>query len=104
MAGLFSPGNYVLPVVALALYPTAVITRLVSRACEIEMQKDYVIMARCQRPYGEKDSSFTYPAPCFDSGTELSWDDGSIFNDGKLCSREYLYDSGAGERICQFHF
>lgn len=48
VAGLFSPGNYVLPVVALALYPTAVITRLVSRACEIEMQKDYVIMARAK--------------------------------------------------------
>ena len=48
VGGLFSPGNYVLPVVALALYPTAVITRLVSRACEIEMQKDYVIMARAK--------------------------------------------------------
>lgn len=48
VAGLFYPGSYVLPVISLALYPTAVITRLVSRACREEMQKDYIIMARAK--------------------------------------------------------
>lgn len=48
VAGLFSPGNYVLPVISLALYPSAVITRLVSRAYIEEMGKEYVMMARAK--------------------------------------------------------
>lgn len=44
--GILTPSCYVLPTAALALYPTAVITKLMYRACTEEMQKDYVRMAR----------------------------------------------------------
>lgn len=47
-AGILSPACYVLPTASLALYPTAVITRLMYRACTEEMQKDYVRMARAK--------------------------------------------------------
>lgn len=48
IVGLTTPGNYVLPVAALALYPTSVITRLVQRAYEEEVKKEYVILTKAK--------------------------------------------------------
>lgn len=47
-AGILTPASFVLPTMALALYPTAVITKLMYRACCEEMEKDYVKMARAK--------------------------------------------------------
>lgn len=47
-AGIISLSSYVLPTAALALYPTAVITKMMYRACTEEMEKDYVRMARAK--------------------------------------------------------
>lgn len=47
-SGLFTPAHYVLPVVSLALYPTAVISRLTGNALAAEMGKQYVLFARAK--------------------------------------------------------
>lgn len=47
-SGLLSPVHYILPVTALALYPAAVITRLMSNALEKEYRSDYVLFARAR--------------------------------------------------------
>ena len=36
--------HYILPVTALSLYPTAVITRMTGHALDEEMAKDYVLL------------------------------------------------------------
>lgn len=46
VAGLAGPANYILPVIALAAYPTAVVTRLVNHAANGELAKEYVLMAQ----------------------------------------------------------
>lgn len=46
--GLFSFSHYILPVTALSLYPTAVITRMTGHALDEEMAKDYVLFARAK--------------------------------------------------------
>ena len=47
-SGLFSFSHYILPVTALSLYPTAVITRMTGHALDEEMAKDYVLFARAK--------------------------------------------------------
>lgn len=48
IAGLTDPRSYVLPVISLSAYPTAVITRMVQNTFLTEMKKDYVVMARAK--------------------------------------------------------
>lgn len=45
IAGLTGPENYILPVLSLAVYPTAVTARLMQNTFREEMKKDYVVMA-----------------------------------------------------------
>ena len=47
-SGLLSPVHYILPVTALALYPAAMIARLVGNTLDGELQKDYVLFARAK--------------------------------------------------------
>ena len=47
-SGLLSPVHYILPVTALALYPSAMIARLVGNTLDRELQKDYVLFARAK--------------------------------------------------------
>ena len=47
-SGLLSPVHYILPVTALALYPSAMIARLVGNTLDGELQKDYVLFARAK--------------------------------------------------------
>ena len=47
-AGLLTPAHYVLPVLSLALYPAAVISRLMGNALAEEMGKKYVLFARAK--------------------------------------------------------
>lgn len=47
-AGLLTPAHYVLPVLSLALYPTAVISRLMGNTLAVEMGKQYVLFARAK--------------------------------------------------------
>lgn len=46
--GLGTPAHYVLPVVTLAVYPIAQISRLVKTSYTEAMQQDYVVMARAK--------------------------------------------------------
>ncbi len=46
VSGLLTPAHYVLPTVALALYPAAVICRLTGNSLETELRKEYVVFAR----------------------------------------------------------
>lgn len=46
VSGLLSPAHYILPTVSLALYPAAVISRLLGNALETELRKEYVVFAR----------------------------------------------------------
>ena len=46
VVGLDSWTSYLLPVLSLAVYPTAVVTRLMSHACRRELQKEYVVLAK----------------------------------------------------------
>lgn len=48
IAGLAGPQNYILPVISLAVYPTAVIARLMQNTFREEMQKDYVVLAKAK--------------------------------------------------------
>lgn len=48
IAGLTSPQSYILPVISLAVYPSAVIARLVQNTFRVEMERDYVTMARAK--------------------------------------------------------
>lgn len=47
-SGLLSPAHYVLPVIALSLYPTAVISRFMSNTMSAELKKDYILFARAK--------------------------------------------------------
>ena len=47
-SGLLTPAHYVLPVLSLALYPAAVISRLMGNALAEEMGKKYVLFARAK--------------------------------------------------------
>lgn len=46
--GLGTPAHYVLPVITLAVYPIAQISRLVKTSYNEAMQQDYVVMARAK--------------------------------------------------------
>lgn len=46
--GLSTPAHYVLPVITLAVYPIAQISRLVKTSYSEAMQQDYVVMARAK--------------------------------------------------------
>ena len=46
VVGLDSWTSYLLPVLSLVVYPTAVVTRLMSHACRRELQKEYVVLAK----------------------------------------------------------
>jgi oligopeptide transport system permease protein len=46
--GLNSPAHYVLPLVALSVYPTTQIARLVKASYQEAMRQDYVLMARAK--------------------------------------------------------
>ena len=46
VVGLDSWTSYLLPVLSLAAYPTAVVTRLMCHACRQELQKEYVALAK----------------------------------------------------------
>lgn len=46
--GLGTPAHYVLPVITLAVYPIAQISRLVKTSYSEAMQQDYVVMARAK--------------------------------------------------------
>lgn len=48
IVGLSTPAHYVLPVISLALYPMAIVTRLMRNAFAKEMEKEYVIMAKAK--------------------------------------------------------
>lgn len=48
IVGLTSPAHYVLPVISLSIYPTAVVTRMMKNAFSEEMDKEYVIMAKAK--------------------------------------------------------
>ncbi len=58
-SGLLSPAHYVLPVTALAMYPTAMITRLTGNALSGELQKEYVLYAR-SKGMGKRQVIFTH--------------------------------------------
>lgn len=58
-SGLLTPAHYILPVTSLAVYPTAVITRLTGNALESEMEKEYVLFARA-KGLGRKRIIFTH--------------------------------------------
>ncbi len=47
-SGLYTLSSYVLPVISLSLYPTAVITRMMANALAAEMGKKYVLFARAK--------------------------------------------------------
>lgn len=47
-SGLYTVSSYVLPVISLALYPTAVIARLTGNSLAAEMEKEYVMFARAK--------------------------------------------------------
>lgn len=47
-SGLLTPNHYILPVIALSLYPAAVTQRLTANALSTEMKKDYVMFARAK--------------------------------------------------------
>ena len=47
-SGLYTLSSYVLPVISLSLYPTAVITRMMANALAAEMGKEYVLFARAK--------------------------------------------------------
>lgn len=46
VVGLDSWTSYLLPVLSLAVYPTAVVTRLMCHACRQELQNEYVVLAK----------------------------------------------------------
>lgn len=46
VVGLDSWTSYLLPVLSLAAYPTAVVTRLMCHTCRQELQKEYVVLAK----------------------------------------------------------
>lgn len=46
VVGLDSWTSYLLPVLSLAAYPMAVVTRLMCHACRQELQKEYVVLAK----------------------------------------------------------
>lgn len=46
VVGLDSWTSYLLPVLSLTAYPTAVVTRLMCHACRQELQKEYVVLAK----------------------------------------------------------
>lgn len=46
VVGLDSWTSYLLPVLSLAAYPTAVVTRLMCHACRQELQKEYVVFVK----------------------------------------------------------
>lgn len=48
VAGLTGPQNYILPVISLAMYPTAVIARLMQNTFREEMSRDYVVLAKAK--------------------------------------------------------
>lgn len=48
IAGLMGPRNYILPVISLAIYPTAVIARLMQNTFREEMGRDYVVLAKAK--------------------------------------------------------
>nr|WP_246597393.1 ABC transporter permease [Faecalicatena faecalis] len=48
IAGLTGAENYILPVVSLAVYPAAVITRLMRNTFQEEMNRDYVVLAKAK--------------------------------------------------------
>lgn len=48
IAGLTGAENYILPVVSLAVYPAAVITRLMQNTFREEMNRDYVVLAKAK--------------------------------------------------------
>lgn len=48
VSGLMTPAHYVLPVLSLALYPTAVTARLMSQKFQEESKKEYVLMAKAR--------------------------------------------------------
>lgn len=48
VAGLLTPAHYVLPVISLALYPAAVISRLTGNTLSAELGKQYVMFARAK--------------------------------------------------------
>jgi len=48
IVGLGTAAHYVLPVVSLALYPNAVVTRLMYNAFAEELTREYVVMARAK--------------------------------------------------------
>lgn len=96
-SGLFSFSHYILPVTALSLYPTAVITRMTGHALDEEMAKDYVLFARAK---GLKKSRIIF-TPCVKkrwvSGIELYRSGIGVSAYGKFCHRERVYDSGIWE-------
>ncbi|MEJ8735017.1 ABC transporter permease [Mediterraneibacter sp. ICN-202921] len=48
VTGLISPVHYVLPVLSLAIYPTAVTAEMVRQAVREELKKEYVVLARAK--------------------------------------------------------
>lgn len=48
IAGINGWTSYILPVLSLAVYPMAVVARMVRNAFQEEMQKDYVVLARAK--------------------------------------------------------
>lgn len=48
IVGLATAAHYILPVVTLAVYPAAVVTRLMQNSFSEELEKEYVVMARAK--------------------------------------------------------
>lgn len=48
ITGLLSMKHYILPVISLAVYPAAVITRMMYQSFREEMNRDYVVLARAK--------------------------------------------------------
>ena len=66
VVGLDSWTSYLLPVLSLAVYPTAVVTRLMSHACRRELQKEYVVLAKV-KGLSMRRIAWTLSGKCIDS-------------------------------------
>ena len=103
VVGLDSWTSYLLPVLSLAAYPTAVVTRLMCHACRQELQKEYVVLAKV-KGLSMRRIAWTHVWEMRGDPLVLNYAGpaaGFLF-DRKFCCGKYFYDPGAGKRICQF--
>ena len=103
VSGLDSWKNYVLPVCALALYPSLFAgTADRNTSCTGE-RKRVCAFGTYEGTQKKTDSVYSYFAAYLDSGIELSGAGKCISFDRKFCGGEYFYHSGAWQAVCKFH-